>query len=77
MGFSSTVVGMAAGGEGVAFTTGEELEAGDVLEGLGGETSWGRGLNNPTDVATDRGCDNSPLSPMLSSSSSASGTVLG
>lgn len=61
----------------MVFTTGEELEAGDVLEGLGGETSWGRGLNNPTDVVTDNGCDNSPLSPMLSSRSSASGTVFG
>ena len=56
----------------MVFTMGDELEVGDVLEGLGGETSWGKGLNKPPDVVTDRGWDNSPLSPMLSKSSSAS-----
>jgi hypothetical protein len=61
----------------VVFTIGDELEAGDVLEGLGGETSWGRGLNNPPDAAMDKGCDNSPLSPMLSRRSSFSGMVFG
>jgi hypothetical protein len=67
---------MAAGGDGVVFTMGDELEAGDVLEGLGGETSWGSGWNDPPDVATDRGCDNSLLSPMLSRRGS-SGSVFG
>lgn len=75
MGFSSAAT--VAGGDGVVFTMGDELEAGDELDGIGGEISLGRGLNNPPDVATDNCCDISPLSPMLSRRSSVSGKVFG